>query len=382
MFLNNEDCMIGSGYNVVGKNKYSKNNKYTASENKKLCIIGYNIDSLYIGIKAIEKGYEPIIFEKKEEGFPLNDIEVVCENQFIINRLIQKYDVPTIPLIIPEEIINNLKYLVQKADNMQSIDVLHKKFEEMCKKTMNKNSFENFKHGFIFYKNLKNMTILDTTVFIKKNIIDKCLYYINIQKIINNLMKEYTRKGGCVSFGSKVSNIEMIQQNCKTQDNDAVYKVMFSQQRHVSVFSKVICCMSQSNLLELPIWNETQLGYINSIGTAFDDRNRNPYFTRKTDGADSVQKEEIQKNLSIIRQNVLTRCNVVFPLYFENNFFIRIKKYHYWKEGCNNSLIYNKIKNIFGNASNSFLICSEAFSKNQGWINGGLDMAHDILKQL
>lgn len=54
---------------------------------------------------------------------------------------------------------------------------------------------------------------------------------------------------------------------------------------------------------------------------------------------------------------------------------------HVWKVGADSARLYRRIMQIKGPTVPLFII-GETFSKNQGWIEGGLDMFHDALPKL
>lgn len=304
-----------------------------------IVIIGENLLGLYTGIKCIEKGYNVVIFEKslKQSYINFNPI-LFSENHKHLRKLLSKYDSSFIETTNPIYNLDIINILLSKTEKIPTLLLENMNFEQLCLNTIGKNNLNILKNKIQYYEHLKNYNSIDAIHYLKKNYINHKHFIFNEKSFLflYKLRSHFIKLGGIINYSTFIDNISINKNNtlsCSYSNNFQITTDI------------VISTLHKKNLLNIFNWDSHTSSLINSL----------PSFYDKNHDINSHQH---------IRSHLISEYDIAIPIYSHNT-------YNY-----NNIPIHTQIfgKNI------KFFLCSDIFSKNKGWIEGSLDIIHEILR--
>lgn len=304
-----------------------------------IVIIGENLLGLYTGIKCIEKGFNVVIFEKSAKQSYINFNPILfSENHKHIRKLLSKYESPFIETNNPVHNIDIMNTLLNKSEKIPTLLLNNMTFEELCFYCFGKNN--HIKNFLLYYQHLKNFNSVDAITYLKKNFINHKHFILkeNSFFLLNKLRSHFIKRGGIINYSTSIDNVYILKNNtlcCSYSNNFQINTDI------------VISTLNKKNLLNIYNWDSNTSSLINSLPSFYDNI------------TDIVSHQNI-------RSHLISDYDISIPFYNHNS-------YNY-----NNIPIHTQFfgKNI------KFFFCSDIFSKNKGWIEGSLDIVHDILKLL
>lgn len=332
-------------------------------------IIGCSIPSLYAGIKFLELGYKVTIIEKKNSYHPVSqaayhNFNLYNDNHKAYINLLKRYDtkgdkVTTIQF--DDKLYALINTIIQKSKHIPSNIVMTHTFTSLCKyltpDTINNdlNTYENIFNGIFNIMNASdcmNIFTQDLT-----NQVD--YYYISndtINELIVKMMKAFQSKNGKIIFSNEVKNIRFIKKKYVINTN----------MHHIFSCDIVMTTISKDNLTSFGFWNNEQKMLLNSV-TAINSSIISNMVNKLLIG-------NIEQNDNHIRDKLLDCMHIVYPLFTNKSKYIYI-----WNNGINNVIVREKIKNMY---NDRFIICSEAFSKNNMFINYSLEYIDSAMMKI
>lgn len=304
-------------------------------------IIGENITGLYMGIRSLEKGYITTIVDKRFKSSSMKMPVIFTDNHFAFKKFVIKYG------FAYEEIENTLAndmmliQLINKIDKLPSILQDSLNIYQFCQTSLGKSVTKHlFQHPIL--EPYTNSNIMVVAAMLKKNIINHKHYILkdNQSIVLEKLRYIFRNNGGIIIYRCCVFKINVMNNLSFTINTDkGVYKSNI-----------LIVTLKPSNILKLYPWSSDKIEIIDSI------------------------QPSMMYNPHIKTNSILERFNVAIPDDDNMNRYFSV-----YKEGVDPLSIYNNIKQIL--SSNVHLyICHTNYTKNQGWINGLIDMANDIIR--
>lgn len=323
-------------------------------------IIGCSIPSLYAGIKFIELGYKVTIIEKKNSYHPVSqaayhNFNLYNDNHKAYCNLLRSYDtkgekVSTIQF--DDKLYSLINTIIQKSKYIPSNILMTHTFTSLCRYltpdtiTNELNAYENIFNGIFNILNAADCINIFTTDL--TNHVD--YYYVcndKINNLIIKMIKSFKEKNGKIIYSNEVKNIRFIKR-----------KFVINTNMHHTFSSDILMTtISKDNLSSFGFWNNEQKLLLSSV-TAINSSIISNMVNKLLIG-------NIEQDNNQIRDTLLDCMHIVYPLFTNKSKYIYI-----WNNGINHIIVREKIKSMY---NDKFIICSEAFSKNNMFINYSLE---------
>lgn len=304
-------------------------------------IVGENITGLYLGIRSLEKGYTTTIVDKRFKVSSSKSPIIFTDNHFAFKKFTTKFGFQTEEIANPLANDHSLKQLIVKSEKLHSILQNSLTLFQFCQSTFGKNTTRSlFQHCIL--EKYAHSNVMFAIAMIKKNILQQRHYILkdNQSVVLEKLRHIFKEKGGIIIYRCNVFRINVISNlSFSTNTDKGIYKSNI-----------VIVTLKSSNILRLYPWTTDKIEYI-----------------------DSVQSADVL--LPFLKTNtILERFNLAIPEIIQTD-----RSHTVFKEGVDPIHTYNNIKQIIS-PNIHFYIVNTHYSKNQGWINGVIDMANDIIR--
>jgi len=341
----------------------------------------------------------------------------------ILNKLIKKYRLKTIPLS------KNIDFLDKEKGMIQNVNILldnyflelikkSKKWEQSKLKSMTLYDFMNNCNDikltnkmidiFGYYSEIKEMNAYDALNTFSIDFVNTKYFCLQngLSELCNKIIEDIKVKGGICINNTRVIDVKKINNNILIETNKEVYKckkVVFSikgqQLKQFDILKpihKYTKCLYNAELLRIyakyPIRNNgvwfssirrtTTNSFLRQIIPI--DYEKGLIMISYTDGNDIKSfKDKNGKIMNDIKiksliSNELNNLfgNIPQPTYFKVHYW-EIGAHH-WKPGYDSEEIHNKMINPIDN----IYICGEAFSKKQAWIEGALETSESVIKSI
>lgn len=320
---------------------------------KIIVIIGCSISSLYTAIKCIDSGYEVKIVDKG------NNIEIsdyFYENYVFFNKNHKKYinllkrfniNYKNKNIILNDKNMKIIRKVIDKSKYIPNNILQSYSFIELSSQILNKYDISALYNCELIFKNINSKECIDMFL----NDFDDNNVFYNVERkdilLLINKMIKYLSDNNCeILYNIKIKNINYI---------NNVFKLHSDNVNHLILYSDIIIStISKKNLLLFNFWNREQLELLNSTYSV-----NNIEIKKFMDSLLIINKDDDN-----IRDNILKKIHVVYPL------FNKMKNFYFWKKNKNSVLIMEKIRNLY---NRNFFICSESYSKNSLFINYSLE---------
>lgn len=331
-------------------------------------IIGCSIPSLYAGIKLIDMGYKVTIIERKNLHYPISqaayhNFSLYNDNHKAYINLLKQYDIKSEILCNPnfdDKLYALINIIIQKSKYMpQSILMTHT-FTSLCKYLASDTVINELNaYDDIFNGILNIINALDCINMFSNDFSNQVNYYYINNQSLNDLIVKMTKvfqsKYGKIIYSNEVKNIRFIKKKY----------IISTNMHHTFNCDIVFTTISKENLMAFGFWNSDQKILLNSV-TAINSSIVSNMVNRLVGKIDSDNNQT--------RDMLLDCMHIVYPIFTKKSKYIYV-----WNNGINNVLAREKIKNMY---NDRFIICSEAFSKNNMFINYSLEYIDSALMKL
>lgn len=336
-----------------------------------LIIIGCSIPALYAALKCIDLGYKVTIIEKKSTF--ISNAEIVYRNYNIYNNnhktyisLLKRFDIKAKKLNVTFDekfcvIVNNI---IQKIKLIPNSILVSQTLLNLCKHLITDAEFDALNE----YENSFNgiFNVINALDFIHIFTNDLCsnttYYYLSddqINLLISKMTELFISKNGKIIYNNEVKSIRYLKKKY----------VLVTNLHNTFTSDLLLTTISKNNLLSFTFWNNDQKINLNAV-TAINSLIFKNIMDKLIFNIDSQD----DKNITNVRQILLTDMHIVYPYYSNKSKYVFI-----WNNGSNNILIREKIKTMY---NDKFIICSESYSKNNMFINYSLEYIDSALIKL
>ena len=304
-------------------------------------IVGENITGLYLGIRTLEKGYSTTIVDKRFKVSSSKIPIIFTDTHYGFKKFVSKLGLSIEEIKNPLFNDNSLNQLITKAEKLHSILQNSLTLYQFCQSVFGKNTTRNlFNHSIM--EQYSQCNVMIAISMIKKNILHQRHFILkdNQSVILEKLRKIFKENGGITIYRCNVFKINIICNHSFSINTDkGTYKSNI-----------VISTLKSSNVLKIYPWT-----------------------TDKIENIDSIQYINLVSRY-FKTNTILERFNIAIPDVVKPD-----KTHVVFKEGVDPMIIYNNIKQLIA-PNIHFYICNIHYSKNQGWINGVIEMANDIIR--
>lgn len=313
-------------------------------------------------------GYNVIVIEKKKKfgNIKNNNYTFFNKNHNIYINLLKRFNIKYSKHYFEKN--NNLLSFIMTIINKSKIIpkkvLISLTFNGLCEKILSKQSLKDFKNYTNNYQGLTSFfDVINSIDFIEMFITEVCNEYIyklddNIELLINRITEYLLNKGVLLINNTNVKNFKYIKK--KFILNNVIY-----------TSDILISTISKKNLFKFTFWNDEQQAILNNI-TQY---NFNIFDIFKS--LSIINKDYIDSSYEYdinIRNNILNDIHIIYPINKFNN-----NDLYLWNPNINNIIIREKIKNIYNQC---FLLCSNSYSKNNMFLNYGLEIFDNNIQQL
>lgn len=340
----------------------------------------------------------------------------------ILNKLIKKYRLNTIPLSKHIDFLDKEKGIIKNVniilDNyFFELIKISKKWETSKLKKMTLYEFMNSINDtktnkmielFGYYSEIKEMNAYDALNTFSIDFVNIQYFCLQngLSELCNKMIEEIVSQGGICINNTRVIDVKKINNNILIETNKEVYKckkIVFSikgqQLKQFDILKpihKYTKCLYNAELLRIyakypirknGVWfthirRTTTNSFLRQIIPI--DYEKGLIMISYTDGNDiNIFKDKTGKiiNDSKIKSLISNELNNLFgnipqPTYFKVHYW-EIGAHH-WKPGYDSDEIHNKMINPIDN----IYICGEAFSKKQAWVEGALETSESVIKSI
>lgn len=319
-------------------------------------------------------------------------------------------------------IASTLQRVIAFSKNVAARELKSMSFEALCKRALGDQAAQGLKNAFGYNAEFELMNAYDALRTFERDFDMQSQYYYckgGLSQLIHAMHDDFASMGGKVALNESIRDVQIAASNVRTH-------VITSRGRSVSA-KCVILTFPQSALLAMEFFTDTEKDLLQSAvepvalarvyavfrptkgasvtwfqgtpKTSTDLPLRQVIPINPTTGlimasysdtnyakawADLYKTSTRRFKTTLVRQlEHLFPERAPLPPLQSKGLFVHYwpEGVHVWKVGADSSRLYSRIMQIKGPAVPVFII-GETYSKNQGWIEGGLDMFHDALPKL